>query len=98
MIHYLLFDEAGQIVQRGTCASEELIPPLQGTRAEVIGPDDPRQPYKGPPPNYVDYRRAEYPTPGEQMDMLWHAMNNGSMPKVEPFYSEIKAVKDKYPK
>lgn len=98
MIHYLLLNSDGQIVQRGICASQELIPPVPGTRAEVIEASDPRQPYKGPPPNYVDYRRAEYPAISEQMDMLWHAMDNGSMPKVEPFYSRIKSVKDKYPK
>ena len=31
-------------------------------------------------------------------DMLWHAMDDGLIPKIEPLYSEIKAVKDKYPK
>ncbi len=43
-------------------------------------------------------RRNAYPDIGEQMDMLWHAMNTGAMPKVEPFYSTIKAVKDSVPK
>ncbi len=43
--------------------------------------------------------RAEaYPTLTEQLDMLWHAMNEGSMPKAEPFFSSIQAVKDQYPK
>ncbi len=30
--------------------------------------------------------------------MLWHAMNEGSMPKAEPFFSRIQAVKSQYPK
>lgn len=98
MIHYLLFGADGKILQRGMCASKELIPPVPGARVEVIEPNDPRQPYKGPPPSYADHRRAEYPTVGEQMDMLWHGMDSGALPKVEPFYSRIKAVKDAHPK
>lgn len=47
---------------------------------------------------YQTQRRSDYPSLGSQMDMLWHAMNNGDMPKVEPFYSEILAVKQRYPK
>lgn len=49
-------------------------------------------------PQYVANRKIEYPTLGNQMDMLWHAMDDGIIPKIEPLYSEIKAVKDKYPK
>jgi hypothetical protein len=30
--------------------------------------------------------------------MLWHAMDDHHLPRVEPFYSRIKAVKDAYPK
>lgn len=43
-------------------------------------------------------RRSSYPSIGDQLDMLWHAMDQEVIPRVEPFYSEIKAVKDKYPK
>lgn len=49
-------------------------------------------------PEYVDKRRAGYPTIAEQMDMFWHAMDEGVIPKVQPFYNQIKAVKEKYPK
>jgi hypothetical protein len=48
-----------------------------------------------------DYRKlrvAEYPKLGDQFDAIWHAMDQGLLPKIEPMYSEIKAVKDKYPK
>lgn len=48
-----------------------------------------------------DYRkkRAEaYPDVSEQLDMLWHAMNTGQAEKIEPFYSSIASVKQKYPK
>lgn len=49
----------------------------------------------------VDYRAqraSEYPSVADQMDMMWHAMNDGQISKVEPFYSEILAVKVRYPK
>jgi hypothetical protein len=45
-----------------------------------------------------DTRRRAYPSLGDQMDMLWHAMDANVMPRVEPFYSQIKAVKDANPK
>jgi hypothetical protein len=47
---------------------------------------------------YKNQRALEYPQVSDQLDMLWHAMDNETLPKVEPFYSTIKAVKDKYPK
>lgn len=43
-------------------------------------------------------RRAEYPEVTEQLDMLWHAMDNDILPKIEPMYSQIKAVKIAIPK
>lgn len=43
-------------------------------------------------------RRRAYPRLGDQMDMLWHAMDDNVIPRVEPFYSQIKAVKDAHPK
>jgi hypothetical protein len=48
--------------------------------------------------DYRKLRRAEYPALAEQLDALWHGMNNGKLKKVEPFYSMIKSVKDKFPK
>lgn len=38
-------------------------------------------------------RRQAYPAIGDQLDMLWHAMDAGVLPKIEPMYSDIKAVK-----
>ena len=49
-------------------------------------------------PGYSDMRRASYPTVGEQLDSLWHAMNDGTLPKAEPFFSSIQSVKLQYPK
>lgn len=47
---------------------------------------------------YSESRREEYPGIGDQLDMLWHAMDIGEIPRAEDFYDRIKAVKDKYPK
>ena len=49
-------------------------------------------------PCYSDMRRADYPPVGEQLDCLWHAMDDGILPKVEPFFSKILAVKQTHPK
>ncbi|EKT4480247.1 hypothetical protein QEM02_000296 [Pseudomonas putida] len=43
-------------------------------------------------------RAAEYPSVEEQLDMLWHAMDQGLMPKVEPFYTTLQKVKQQHPK
>jgi hypothetical protein len=48
--------------------------------------------------DHVKLRQEEYPNIAEQLDALWHAMNDGVLPKIEPMYSDIKAIKDKYPK
>ena len=43
-------------------------------------------------------RLDNYPPIGDQLDMLWHAMKAGQIPKAEPFYSKIEAVKARFPK
>lgn len=48
--------------------------------------------------SYVKQRQNAYPSLGDQMDMLWHAMDDGVIPKVEPFYTDILNVKVQYPK
>jgi len=50
---------------------------------------------------YVQYsydRCKEYPDGFEQLDMLWHAIDEGIDLKDSDWYKKIKAVKDKYPK
>jgi hypothetical protein len=47
---------------------------------------------------YAAERQAAYPPIGDQLDDFWHAMDNNLIPRIEPFYSQIKAVKDEYPK
>lgn len=48
--------------------------------------------------SYKEKRYNNYPKLAEQMDMLWHAMDKGEIPKVEAFYNSIKEVKDQFPK
>jgi hypothetical protein len=48
--------------------------------------------------SYAVKRKREYPDIGDQLDMLWHAMDTGVLPKVDSFYDTIKTTKDKFPK
>ena len=47
---------------------------------------------------YKEDRKLEYAPISDQLDMLWHAMDTGILPKVDSFYSINKSIKDKYPK
>lgn len=47
---------------------------------------------------YIDARKEAYPDIGDQLDMIWHAMDEGKLPKNNDFYTKIKEVKDLYPK
>lgn len=49
-------------------------------------------------PQYMRERAEHYPSVGDQLDALWHAMDSGQTPKIEPFYSDILAVKVQFPK
>ena len=50
--------------------------------------------------NYAQQRRNAYPTIGDQLDMLWHSIDQDPQLKSKyfDFYEAIKAVKVKYPK
>lgn len=57
---------------------------------EIILPE----PEPQPEPTYQDLRRAEYPTIGDQLDMIyWDKVNN-----TNNWVDTITAVKNKYPK
>ena len=51
---------------------------------------------------YKGLRQQDYPTIGDQLDMLWHAIDTGNWTaakvKTTDFYTELKAVKDANPK
>ena len=53
------------------------------------------------PTTYATKRETYYPLGVEQLDLLWHSVDNGDFgedAKSASFYTELKAVKDKYPK
>jgi 4-hydroxyphenylpyruvate dioxygenase-like putative hemolysin len=47
---------------------------------------------------WINNRRKAYPSIGDQLDMLWHAMDRGEIDKVNSFYNAIKTVKQQFPK
>ena len=47
---------------------------------------------------YKNIRREKYPRIEEQLDMLWHSIDQGSLNKDSHFYKAIKTVKDEFPK
>jgi hypothetical protein len=47
---------------------------------------------------YAYDRCREYPDGFEQLDMLWHSINNGINLKDSDWFKAIKEVKEKYPK
>lgn len=50
------------------------------------------------PMTYFFERAVEYPEIGEQLDMIYHAIENDKLDKTSDFYKEIKKVKDALPK
>lgn len=47
---------------------------------------------------YDQQRNWEYPPLMDQIDALWHDIDNGTLDKTGAFYNLIKAIKDQYPK
>ena len=49
---------------------------------------------------YVEQRRNDYPPIGDQLDMLWHSIDQNPELKQKyfDFYEAVKQVKVKYPK
>ena len=53
-----------------------------------------------PTPAHVSQRKSAYPSIGDQLDMLWHSIDQNSALKSQyfDFYETVKAVKVKFPK
>jgi hypothetical protein len=49
-------------------------------------------------PDYSEQRRNAYPKLAEQLDKLFHDIDNGTLDKTGSFYQIIKGVKDDIPK
>ena len=46
----------------------------------------------------IEQRQSAYPSVGDQLDAIYHAMDQGIIPKIEPMYTDCKTVKETYPK
>lgn len=56
-------------------------------------------PFVEPQQTYADKRRSEYPVIGNQLDMLWHELNNsGSLSTDGEWFNTIQQVKENNPK
>ena len=95
MKYYAVQD--GYLTNWGNTQGDEL-PAIEGCEVFAGDPPPGLTTKPPPPPTYAEQRFKEYPYVGEQLDLFWHAMNDGVIPKIEPFFSDIKAVKEKYPK
>lgn len=102
MIHYLLLNNTGVIVQRGQCHSLAEVPAAPGLTSEVIDPSDTRQPVGPPPPTYADYRAMDYPPVGEQLDALWRIVQTHKLaagdPAAQALLDRVQDVKTRFPK
>ena len=52
-------------------------------------------------PNVLGYkalRAREYPPIKDQLDMIWHAIDEDKLDRTSDFYLRLKAVKDEFPK
>jgi hypothetical protein len=47
---------------------------------------------------YQRDRAVNYPNVKEQLDMIWHAINQDKLDKTSDFYLALKSVKDTHPK
>ena len=47
---------------------------------------------------WFDGRLATYKPTGEQLDLLWHDIDQGKLDKTGGFYNTIKGIKDRNPK
>lgn len=75
--------------------------PLEDGSIEYIETDE--VPVFEPPlpvePPYNIKRMKEYPEVGNQLDMIWHMMEDDTIPgKGSTWYNSILEIKEKYPK
>ena len=51
-----------------------------------------------PEPTYAESRALTYPSLANQLDKLFHDIDNGTLNETGEFFTAIKEVKDSYPK
>jgi hypothetical protein len=103
MSHYTVLNSAGATQWSFRCPDEQdadqSAPPGMFLRKELGPPAQQPMPEPPPPePAYVRERRLAYPSVAQQLDWLWQAMDAGQLPKIEPMYGQIKAIRLRFPK
>lgn len=110
--YFTVYDSSGNILRSGQ-APEQMIQAQAQTgefvleaesnpETDIVDVTTQTVVVGGKPPepidmNYARARAEAYPAITTQLDMLWHAMDSGQIPKAEPFYTTLKAVKVAYP-
>lgn len=112
--HFTIFDASGEILRSGSCPEGAFLLQAQPGEFIVEAESDPlkdavdpqtqqvvrggRPPDPVKPEPYTVVRHRMYPSVEDQLDMIWHAMHDNILPRVEPMYSMILAVKEAAPK
>lgn len=104
---YVVYDAAGKIIRTGSCPAQHLQLQLQEGELYIEAVADCDKDAVDPVTRSVIRNgNANRPVPvlppmpsqqslstETQLDLLWQAMDAGTFPKAEPFYSAIKASK-----
>ncbi len=81
------------IVEAAADPAKDSVNPATG---EIVVGGRPPDPV--PTQSYAQVRRNMYPSVEDQLDMIWHAMDQNLLPRIEPFYSMLLSVKQAVPK
>jgi len=106
--NFLIYDSTGKILRTGNCPEEVFdAQAMQGeliTEATACCVKDAVNPETGEIIHNGNPNPLGAPTPSAtqpvglstqtQLDLLWQAMDAGTFPRAEPFYSAIKAQKE----
>ena len=101
MINFVLVDAEGVVRQHGKCSQKEDLPQVEGMTVNVV--DDDLGPVLPLEQNsYQDFRRMDYPTFGDQLDVLWRVMSKteafAADAEAQAMFKRIQNVKTQYPK
>lgn len=89
---------SGKHLFHGELGPRDMVDMATGDALRDVWPAKPAPPTPVPEPDYVRARRLAYPPLEQQMEWIWQGMDQGLLPKIEPFYSQILAVKVMFPK
>ena len=107
--NYIIYDDAGEILRTGSApeeafdsqaaAHEHMIEGVADCAKDAVNVVTKEIVVGGrttpAPPSVVARATPSSSIPvAQQLDLLWQAMDSGTYPKAEPFYSAIKAAKE----